>query len=195
MDSSLDCLSTLSFLGGRIATSKKCARVFINLEKFLLDATIEFRKEDPRVNEALWCFFIRYGPYLSCHKISKLIRKNYTYDPSVLGAILSGIDQKFPLSGDFTLLKKYVKRDTEIPLYTFMKKPKVFDERFLNFGIIAPAFSTKEEEHYLFSKEKVLKISPELRFRLMGFTVAVADLRAAIEIHGKKIDLFFCKDN
>lgn len=193
MDSSLDFLYRFSSLGGRVAHDKTCEREFINLEQFLLDATIEFKKGDPRVNEALWCFFIRYGVYFSCHKISKLIKKNYSYDSSVLGAILAGIDHKFPESGDFSLLKKYTKKEKEIYLYSFARRPKVVDERFFKFGIIAPAFNTREEDHYLFSKEKVLKISPELRFRLMGFTVAVADLRSAIEIHGKKSIYFFAK--
>ncbi len=186
-------LTTFHLLGSRIAAGLAAQRQFINLEQFLLDSTIRLRKEDPRVNEALWCWFMRYGPFLSPHKISKLIKKKYPYDASILGAILSGIDHKFPKRGDFALLKKYSNKDKGIPLYSFLKTPNKTDENFEKFNIIAPHFSLTETDHYLHSHSFIRQHCPEIKYRTEGYTIAMADLRAAIEIHGKQSIYFLAK--
>ncbi len=186
-------LTTFHLLGSRISATPSTQRQFINLEQFLLDVTIRFRNEDSRVNEALWCWLMRYGRFFSPHKIIKLVKNKYPYDPSILGAILSGIDNKFPKSGDFASLKKFTKKDTGVPLYSFLKNPREQDKNFEKFNIIAPFFSVAETDHYIHSHSFIGKNCSEIRHRTQGYTIAIADLRAAIEIHGKQSIYFLAK--
>lgn len=65
------------------------------------------------------------------------------------------------------------------------------DDRWLNYGIVAPVFDNNlERDHFLKKRDWIVKNAPELRYRMEGFITALADIKASIDILGKNTSLY-----
>ena len=67
------------------------------------------------------------------------------------------------------------------------------DDRWLNYGIVAPVFDNNlERDHFLKKRDWIVKNAPELRYRMEGFITALADIKASIDILGKNGKYILC---
>jgi len=188
LNSSVETFATnLESLGGLIHThtsSRKTKRDYIDLELFFLTSTCHLLNSDGRLVRCMEYWTYTFGKYLSPSRITKYIQQGIAYDGAVLGALLSIADSKFPRSGEFHLLIKFTKKHNNAPLLAFLKRVKNPDENWIKFGIIAPQFIPDEPKHFLRSTDYIIKNIPELSYRIKGYTIAIANINALLDLNG-----------
>ena len=174
----------LETLGGLINSTQVKNREYIDLELFFLNATTHILGSDTRLVRCMEYWSPAFGKYLSPVRLIKHIQSGVKFNSAVLGVLLSIADSKFPRSGEFKTIAQYCKKQDQTFLFPFFTHINSCDTRWKNFGIIAPKFLPDEQSHFIQSMEYVLKKIPELSYRIKGYSIAVANIHALLDING-----------
>jgi len=176
--------SRLAYLGGNITSHLPSPGNYLDLEEFFVEATNAVFS-DTRLTRCLEYWVSRYGKYLSPSKIRTVLSKS-KYDPRVLGYFIELIDGKKFNNGPFKILKTFIKKGKKNePIFSHLPRPKVADPVWKKYGLIAPLFNREEEEKNLKSMSYIAKSVPELKYRIMGMHIPVADILAYIDRNGE----------
>jgi len=172
------------YLGGNIMPSKEIVfnlnrNYYIDLEEFFLNATNHVFN-DTRLTRCIEHWINRYGKYLSPSKIKKIINSGQTYNKAVLGVFLEFISGPNWFKSKFIILKDYViPSQKKIKLFDHLPIPSKIDSTWEKYGIVAPLFLKElEVDKNLKTIDYVLQSIPELKFRIMGFPIAISDYKA-----------------
>lgn len=176
--------SRLAYLGGNITSQLPCPKNYLDLEEFFVEATNAVFS-DTRLTRCLEYWVSRYGKYLSPSKIRTVLGK-IEYDPRVLGYFIELIDGEKFERGPFKILNSLIKKGKKSEsLFSHLPRPKVQDAVWKKHGIIAPVFNPEEEEKNLKNMSYIIKNVPELKYRIMGMHIPVADILAYLDRNGE----------
>ena len=176
--------SRLVYLGGSVTSRLPYSKDYLDIEEFFVEATNAVFS-DTRLTRCLEYWVSRYGKYLSPSKIRTVLAKT-DYDPRVLGYFIELIDGEKFKRGPFKILNRFIKRGLKNEaLFFHMPRPKVRDPVWEKYGLIAPVFNREEEEKNLKSMSYVVKNVPELKYRIMGMHIPVADILAYLDRNGE----------
>lgn len=174
----------LKYFGGNITSSESASAKYIDLEKFVVDAT-NYMFEDYRLTRCMEHWMNRYTKYLSPSKIVKVSKDNI-FNPFVLGALLEiGLGNKWK-RGRFSVVAKIIKTSKKIKqnLILSAPAPRTKDPIWIKYGIHAPLFTLEEENKNLKSFPYVCENVSEMKYRLDGHYIPVADMKAYLEKNG-----------
>ncbi|HAZ13377.1 MAG: hypothetical protein A2X86_14870 [Bdellovibrionales bacterium GWA2_49_15] len=176
--------SHLAYLGGNITPHLTSPTEYIDLEEFFVEATNAVFS-DTRLTRCLEYWISRYGKYLSPSKIRTVLGKT-KYDPRVLGYFIELIDGEKFKHGPFKILSSFIKRGKKSePLFSHLPRPKVQGAVWKKYGLIAPLFNREEEEKNLKHMSYIVRNVPELKYRIMGMHIPVADILAYLDRNGE----------
>ena len=172
----------LIYLGGQISTKSFLKIDFVDLEVFFLNST-NYMCEDSRLSRCMEYWAVRYGNLLSPKRMLSLLKGSTdSYNPQVLGALLSIADRSFP-SGRFSKLMAFCKDEPKIKMFSFLSRSIPKDERWSRFGIEASIFRPGEEGHFLATYKGLKDIPIELKNRMMGIPAMKSNLFIYRELH------------
>lgn len=174
----------LKYLGGNITSSEPAPVEYIDLEKFVLEAT-NYMFEDYRLTRCMEYWMHRYTKYLSPSKIVKISKGN-NFNPFVLGALLEiGLGEKWK-NGRFGVVAKIIKISNKKiqNLILNAPEPRTKDSVWIKYGIHAPLFSVDEENKNLKSFPYMCENIFEMKYRLDGHLIPVADIKAYLARNG-----------